>query len=117
MLVKVGDKVKRGDAVFFSKSNPEIKFCSPVSGKILDIARGAKRRILEIVINCDAKQQAVKHKISDFSNFSIDEIKENMLKSGCWPFLKQRPYDIIANPNDVPKSIFVSALNTLPISA
>ena len=32
-------------------------------------------------------------------------------------FLKQRPYDIIANPNDVPKSIFVSALNTAPISA
>ena len=69
------------------------------------------------MINCDAKQQAVKHKISDFSNFSVDEIKENMLKSGCWPFLKQRPYDIIANPNDVPKSIFVSTLNTAPISA
>ena len=117
MLVKVGDKVKRGDAVFFSKNNPEIKFCSPVSGKILDIARGAKRRILEIVINCDAKQQAVNHKISDFSNLSGDDIKENMLKSGCWPFLKQRPYDIIANPNDVPKSIFVSTLNTAPISA
>ena len=117
MVVKVGEKVSAGDVVFFSKKNPEIKFCSPVSGQILDIVRGAKRRILEILINCDEKQIAISHKISDFNKFSKNQILETLLNSGCWPFIKQRPYDIIADPTDSPKSIFISTLNTAPISA
>ena len=117
MVVKVGEKVSAGDVVFFSKKNPEIKFCSPVSGEILDIVRGAKRRILEILINCDEKQIAISHKISDFNKFSKNQILETLLNSGCWPFIKQRPYDIIADPTDSPKSIFISTLNTAPISA
>ena len=117
MVVKVGEKVSAGDVVFFSKKNPEIKFCSPVSGEILDIVRGAKRRILEILINCDEKQIAISHKISDFNKFSKNQILETLLNSGCWPFIKQRPYDIIADPKDSPKSIFISTLNTAPISA
>ena len=117
MVVKVGDKVSAGDVVFFSKKNPEIKFCSPVSGEILDIVRGAKRRILEILINCDEKQIAISHKTSGFNKFSKNQILETLLNSGCWPFIKQRPYDIIADPKDSPKSIFISTLNTAPISA
>ena len=39
------------------------------------------------------------------------------MESGCWPFIKQRPYDIIANPSDIPKSIFISGFNSAPISA
>ena len=117
MVVKVGEKVSAGDVVFFSKKNPEIKFCSPVSGQILDIVRGAKRRILEILINCDEKQIVISHKISSFNKFSKNQILETLLNSGCWPFIKQRPYDIIADPKDSPKSIFISTLNTAPISA
>ena len=117
MVVKVGDKVSAGDVVFFSKKNPEIKFCSPVSGEILDIVRGAKRRILEILINCDEKQIVISHKISSFNKFSKNQILETLLNSGCWPFIKQRPYDIIADPKDSPKSIFISTLNTAPVSA
>ena len=60
MEVKVGDKVQMGDSVFYSKNNPEIKFCSPVSGTITDIVRGAKRRILEILIKSDDKQKIKK---------------------------------------------------------
>ena len=63
MVVKVGDKVQTGDVVFYSKKNPEIKFCSPVSGTISDIIRGAKRKILEILIDSDDNQNIKKHKI------------------------------------------------------
>ena len=117
MVVKAGDKVNAGDIVFFSKKNPEVKFCSPVSGQILEIIRGAKRRIIEIIISCDKKQTAISHKTSGFNNFSKNQILEILLISGCWPFIKQRPYDVIADPNDSPKSIFISTLNTAPISA
>jgi Na+-transporting NADH:ubiquinone oxidoreductase subunit A len=117
MVVKVGDKIKSGETVFYSKSNSDIKFCSPVSGKIADIVRGAKRRILEIIIDCDKEQKSINHNFSKFKKFSRKEIIDSLLNSGCWPFIKQRPYDVIANPHEEPKSIFVSTLNTAPISA
>jgi Na+-transporting NADH:ubiquinone oxidoreductase subunit A len=117
MVVKVGDKVKMGDVVFYSKKNPEIKFCSPVSGTINDIVRGAKRKILEILIDSDDNQNIKKHKISKTDSCSRNDILELLLDSGCWPFIKQRPYDIIANPNDTPKSIFISAVSSAPIAA
>ena len=51
LLVREGDKVKKGTPLFFSKDNPRIHFVSPVSGEILAISRGEKRKILEIVIS------------------------------------------------------------------
>lgn len=117
MVVKVGDSVQMGDPVFYSKKNPEIKFCSPVSGTISKIVRGAKRKILEILITCDDNQNIKKHKVSKINSYSRNDVLELMLSSGCWPFIKQRPYDIIANPNDNPKSIFISAFSSAPIAA
>ena len=46
-----------------------------------------------------------------------DEIKYHLLASGCWPFIKQRPYDVIANPANTPKAIFVSAYASAPLAA
>ena len=117
LVVKVGDKVKMGDVVFYSKKNPEIKFCSPVSGTISDIVRGAKRKILEILIDSDNNQNIKKHIISKIDSYLRNDVLDLLLNSGCWPFIKQRPYDIIANPNDTPKSIFISAVSSAPIAA
>ena len=39
-----------------------------------------------------------------------------MLEAGLWPFIRQKPYDVIANPNDIPKSIFISAFDSAPLS-
>ncbi len=117
LTVKAGDPVKVGTPIFFSKYEPSIQFVSPVSGTIAEIVRGAKRRILEVVIESDGKLAAHTSKIGDWSKFSSDEIKTTLLASGCWPFIKQRPYDVIANPNDTPKAIFVSAYSTAPLAA
>ena len=117
LVVKVGDKVKMGDVVFYSKKNPEIKFCSPVSGTVSDIVRGAKRKILEILIDSDNNQNIKKHIISKIDSYLRNDVLDLLLNSGCWPFIKQRPYDIIANPNDTPKSIFISAVSSAPIAA
>jgi len=73
MVVKVGDSVQMGDPVFYSKKNPEIKFCSPVSGTISKIVRGAKRKILEILITCNDNQNIKKHKISKINSYSRNE--------------------------------------------
>ena len=115
LLVKEGEKVQKGTPLFFAKENPRIHFVSPVSGEVTAIVRGAKRRILEVVITDDGTNNAVKHNISDLSDLNSEQTKEILLKSGAWPFFSQRPYGTIAQPEDSPKAIFVSTYTTAPL--
>jgi len=116
LTVKIGDSVKAGTVIFFDKYNESIKFCSPVSGEILDIVRGAKRKILEVTVksNEDIEYENIPKLKSD--DLSREEIIDFMLKHGVWPFVRQKPYDIIANPSDMPKSIFISAFKSGPLA-
>ncbi len=117
MEVKVGEKVKVGDVVFHEKSNDQIKFVSPVSGEIKEIQRGAKRRILSVKIAADDKDSFKDFGSKTPGNLAGPQVKEALLGGGCWPMIKQRPYDIIANPADEPKAIFISAVSTAPLAA
>ena len=116
LIVKEGYKLKAGEVVFFDKSNESIKFVAPVSGEIVEIKRGEKRRILEIKIKADKKIIFKTHKKIDFETAAPELIKTLLLSSGCWPFIKQRPYDVIADPERLPKSIFISAHATAPLA-
>ena len=40
---------------------------------------------------------------------------EILLKSGAWPYIKQRPYGVLADPDIIPKSIYVSTCCTAPL--
>lgn len=117
MVVKEGDNVKAGEVIFYSKSDEKVKFVSPVSGKIQEIKRGEKRVILEILIAADSQDVFVEHSKKNPNDLSTEEVKEHLLASGCWPFINQRPYDVIANSADTPKAIFISAYATAPLAA
>jgi len=116
MVAKQGDKVKIGSVIFYDKYNEAIKFVSPVSGVVEEVVRGAKRKILEVRITPDALEDAVKHEPKDPASLSGEEVKAAMLENGLWPFLKQRPLDIVADPNVEPKAIFVSAFDSHPLA-
>ena len=117
MVVKEGAKIKAGDVLFYSKSEESIKFVTPVSGTLTRIERGAKRVITEILIEADPQDSFKEFGILNPDAAQADVIKELLLSSGCWPFIKQRPYDVIANPNQTPKAIFVSGYTTAPLAA
>jgi Na+-transporting NADH:ubiquinone oxidoreductase subunit A len=117
MLLKEGEAVFQGQPIFYSKANPEIKFVSPVSGTLTTIERGAKRRIMSLSIAADGKDSAVVHKLGKLDKLEATDVKKYLLESGCWPFIKQRPYDVIADPNSTPKAIFVSGFSTAPLAA
>ena len=117
LSVKVGSKVKAGEPVFYNKNQENVKFASPVSGEVIEIARGEKRRILEIKIQADTTQTFQDNGKLDVGTAKAEEIKKHLLASGCWPFVKQRPYDVIANPDKSPKAIFVSAYASAPLVA
>ena len=115
LLVKEGEKVQKGSPLFFSKQNPRIHFVSPVGGEVTAIVRGAKRKILEIVITQDETKGSVKHEIPSLESLDQEQLKEVLLKAGAWPFITQRPYGTIAQPEDTPKAIFVSTYTTAPL--
>jgi len=117
MELKEGAKLLAGDTVFHSKSNDSIKFVSPVSGTLTKIERGAKRKITEIVIEADQQDSYKQFEVANLKAMKSDDVKNHLLASGCWPFIKQRPYDVIANPEVSPKAIFVSAYTTAPLAA
>lgn len=115
MLVKEGADLKVGDIIFQDKYRESIKYASPVNGKLEAIVRGAKRRILEVVISVSENQDATGTPI-DVSKLSGEEVKEKMLAAGLWPFVKQRPIDIVADPSKEPKAIFISAFDSSPLA-
>ena len=116
LYVKEGDSVKAGSPLFFDKYRDEIQFTAPVSGKVIEIRRGAKRVMLEVVIESDGKFDALDFGKADPEKLKRDAIIKKLLDSGVWPMIRQRPYSIIANPADNPKAIFVSGFDTAPLA-
>ncbi|HAO15046.1 MAG TPA: NADH:ubiquinone reductase (Na(+)-transporting) subunit A [Tenacibaculum sp.] len=117
ILAKEGTEVKAGEALFYNKSDERMLFPSPVSGKVSEIVRGARRKVLAIKISADGKQEYKDFGKKDVDAMSGEEVKNHLFASGCWPFIKQRPYDVVANPNQEPKAIFVSAYASAPLAA
>jgi len=116
LVAREGAVVKAGDTIFYDKRDERVLFPSPVSGTITEIVRGERRKILEIRITPDNVQSFQDFGKKNVVDLSAEQIKAHLLQSGCWPFIKQRPYDVIANPDGKPKAIFVSACKTNPLA-
>ena len=117
LLVREGDKVLAGTPVLADKMSQNILFASPVSGTVVEVVRGEKRKLLEVRIKADEKQEYVDYGVKKVSEMSAEQVKSALLEAGLWPALTQRPYGIIANPATQPKAIFVSAFSTAPLAA
>lgn len=109
VVVKEGDAVKAGDALFVDKLHPEVCFVSPVSGVVSLVERGDRRKLLSVRVKCDMKFES--------KDFRTDgDVKALMMESGLFGMIRQRPYDTVANPGDAPKAIHVSAFNNMPLA-
>ena len=117
MVLKEGAKVQAGDELFYSKYTGEVSFTSPVSGTLLEIKRAEKRRVMEVVIEADPQDTFRQFDVLDPLKEDGEVVKKRIYESGCGAFIIQRPYDIVADPKDSPKAIFVSAFNTAPLAA
>lgn len=116
LTVKVGDKVKAGSPLFCNKENEKMLFTSPVSGEVIDVIRGEKRKIEEVRVKADAEIKYISFKTGEVNSLSKEGIIDNLLKSGVWPFIRQRPFDVIANPEDSPKAIHITAFDSSPLA-
>lgn len=116
VVAKVGEKVKAGSVLMTDKNRPEIKFVSPVSGEVTAVNRGEKRKVLSIVVKPDAQIEYEEFGKKNVASLSGVEVKEALLNAGMWPFIKQRPYDVVASPSDAARDIFVSAFYSAPLA-
>jgi len=114
--VKVNDRIEAGNALFYDKQHPDMFFASPVSGVVTDIVRGEKRKILHVDIQADKDIQYADFGKKQISALSTSEIKSAVLEAGIWFLIKQRPYDIVANPDKSPRDIFVTGFDTAPLA-
>ena len=115
LAVREGDEVKAGSRVLFNKDREEVVITSPVSGEVAEIRRGAKRKLLEIRILADKENKYLDFGAADPATLDREAVKKKLLESGCWAFIKQRPYNILANPNEQPKAIFISCFDSVPL--
>ncbi|WP_194777053.1 Na(+)-translocating NADH-quinone reductase subunit A [Pararhodonellum marinum] len=119
VLVNEGDTVKAGTPILFDKALEKVMYTSPVSGEIVEVKRGEKRKLLEIKILADKEisfETFKKHQTADLKSISREAAVELIAKSGVWPQIIQRPFGVVANPDDTPKSIFISGFDTAPLA-
>ena len=116
VVVKEQVHVLAGAPLFIDKNHPEVKFVSPVSGVVTSVERGARRKVMNIIVAPDKEQQYADFGKKDPATLSGEQVKAALLEAGLFAFMRQRPYDVIANPNDAPRAIFVSAFDSAPLA-
>ena len=117
VVVKEGEKVKAGDALFVNKQYPQVKFASPVSGIVREVVRGERRKVLCIKVDADAQQEYVDFGKRDVNSLNGELVINALLEAGLFGYINQLPYAVSTNPETKPKAIFVSALRDKPLAA
>lgn len=116
VVVKEQEYVLAGGPLFIDKNHPEVKFVSPVSGVVTSVERGARRKVLSITVEAAPEQDFEEFGKQNVSTMNGEAVKEALLGSGMFAFIKQRPYDVVADPTVAPRAIFVSAFDTNPLA-
>lgn len=117
VVVREGDHVNAGDALFVNKACPEVKFASPVSGTVSAIERGERRKVLCVKVKADAEQVSTDFGKKNVSSMDGEAVKQALLEAGLFGYINQLPYAVSTTPDTTPKAIFVSALRDMPLAA
>ncbi len=116
VVVKEQEYVMAGGPLFIDKNHPEVKFVSPVSGVVTCVERGARRKVLSITVEAAAEQDFEEFGKKNVAQLDGAAVKEALLNAGMFAFIKQRPYDVVADPTIAPNAIFVSAFDSNPLA-
>ena len=116
VVVREGDKVKAGDALFVNKKQTDVKFASPVSGVVQAVVRGDRRKLLRVVVEADKDQQYVDFGQKQVASLDGDAVVKALLEAGLFGYINQLPYAVSTTPDQKPRAVFVSALRDMPLA-
>jgi Na+-transporting NADH:ubiquinone oxidoreductase subunit A len=119
MKVKVGDSVKMGTPLFYDKKNEQVVYTSPAAGRVIEINRGERRIFQSVVIEVtgDEAQSFSNYKSADANSYSAQDLTNLLVEAGEWPAFRTRPYSKVPAPGSKPHSIFITAMDTNPLTA
>jgi len=119
MLVKVGDKVKKGQAIFEDKKTPGVIYTAPAAGTVIEINRGEKRALISVVIEKAGKAQTkfTSYDASDLRSIDEEKVRKNLIKSGLWSTFRTRPFNKVPQVDAKVDGVFVNAMDTNPLAA
>ena len=119
MLVKEGQAVKLGEALFTDKKIPGVIFTSPAAGTVKAINRGNKRVLQSVVIELAGDDEITfkQYDKAALTKLTREEVKQNLIAAGLWTALRTRPYSKSPHPDSHPHSIFVTATDSHPLAA
>lgn len=116
-VVKEGEHVQAGSPLFVDKATERIAVVSPVSGVVKSLTRGDRRKLLGITIEAEKHQEFKDFGKTDLNKTDASAIRKLLLQSGLFALIRRRPYDVIAQPDDEPKAIFISTFSRMPLAA
>lgn len=119
MVVKIGDKVKTGQLLYTDKKTEGVRYTSPACGEVIEVNRGERRAFQSVVIKVEGEDHVdfESYKGNDLSSYSAADAEKLLIESGMWQSLRTRPFSMAAKPGTRPSSIFVTAIDTHPLSA
>lgn len=117
VVVKEGDKVLAGDALFVNKNCPDVMFASPVSGVVTEIVRGDRRKVMCVKVKADETQLYREFSKLNLASASAEDVKALLLEAGLFGYINQLPFAVSTTPDTTPKAIFVSAFRDMPLAA
>jgi Na+-transporting NADH:ubiquinone oxidoreductase subunit A len=119
MAVREGDRVKLGQLLFTDKKNSFARYTAPAAGTVTAINRGERRAFQSLVIDIDgdASESFDRYAAEQLHTLSRAEVTDHLVKSGQWTALRTRPFSKVPAADSNPSSIFVTAMDTNPLSA
>lgn len=117
LSVAEGDQVRAGSPILVDKRTPGVNVVSPVAGRVRAINRGARRKLISVVIDADENSNESVDFSEVGSTSSRDGIVEKLCISGLWTSFRTRPYSRVPEPESVPAAIYITAIDTEPLAA
>lgn len=117
VVVKEGDHVLAGEALFQDKACPDVTFASPVSGTVTAVLRGDRRKLLCVKVKADKEQQSHDYGKRDVASLDAEGVTSGLLEAGLFGYINQLPYAVSTTPDTKPRGIFVSVLRDMPLAA
>ncbi len=120
MLVREGDRVKLGQAIFADKKTEGVKYTAPGAGTVKAVNRGERRVLQSVVIELDDQEEALEfasYSAAELGQLTREQVEQNLVESGLWTSFRTRPFSRVPQLGTTPSSIFVTAIDTNPLAA
>ncbi|UOD34092.1 NADH:ubiquinone reductase (Na(+)-transporting) subunit A [Deferribacteraceae bacterium V6Fe1] len=110
LLADDNGKITPFDFLLQDKKNEDLKLNILANGTFKGVTRGEKRKILSACVEVEENN-------FEF-NFKADKnnIIKTLLESGLFSAFRQRPFDMLPDPKNLPDVIFVNAMDTRPLA-